>query len=158
MSKIELNLREPCACGSRTYGCWEKQNWKFKKKSPDNPKSSAESAAWYSFDAEAYGLWMEEAEKNPCSKQQSHDWVDMASLPPCYLHGVPILIAKKVEVFNPDMEYFTGSVWSVEMAMWQITGNTRKSKKGVWLHTNGTELEDQQSWTHWMDLPGGPND
>jgi hypothetical protein len=55
------------------------------------------------------------------------------------------------------MKHFTGSIWAVEMAMWQITGNMRKSTKGVWLHTNGTELDDQADWTHWMDLPGGPN-
>jgi hypothetical protein len=27
-----------------------------------------ESAAWYGFDSEAYALWVDESEKNPCSK------------------------------------------------------------------------------------------
>ena len=156
MSKIELNLRQPCVCGNQTYGCWEKENWKFKTKNPKNPKSPLVSAEWYHFDADAYGMWMEENAKNPCSKGKTLDWQEMASLPTCYLHQMPILIGKSVEVIDWDNEDKPKYVWAVELAMWDITGNTRKSKKGMWLHTNATELEEQDGWTHWMDVPGGP--
>lgn len=147
--KMKLKIDEPCLCGSRCYSDWSSASWSFATNDPSNPKVG--SAEWYFYDAEAYRAASEQGQKDPCKKEQTKIWQTMDLLPECYRSGTVFLIGKKT-----DYRSLKGNeIFEVELAYWEKAGRTRKSKKGLWMHTNHTELDVQDGWTHWMDLPEG---